>query len=94
MELLSEAAFARLTWCVRVCSIQCMCLSYQLLHACQTALVLFFCISMCSRVSCPHELIFALCNVNRVRKNDSFWVLYYYYHYYLVFLGFLFGKFI
>lgn len=33
--------FASLTWCVRVCSIQCMCLSHELLHACQTALVLF-----------------------------------------------------
>lgn len=77
MELFSEAAFDRLMWCVRVCSIQCMCLSKKLLHACQTALVLFFCISMCSCVSRPHQLIFALCNVNCVRTNVSFWVLYY-----------------
>lgn len=59
MELFSEAAFARLTWCVRVCSIQCMCLSYKLLHACQTALVLFcFCfffVFLCVVVS--HVLI-------------------------------------
>lgn len=34
---------------------------------------------MCNCVSRPHQLIFALCNVNCVRTNDSFWVLYYYY---------------
>lgn len=54
-----------------------MCLSHELLHACQTALVLFLFVFLCVVVSHlrPHRLLLALCNVNCVRTNVLFWVL-------------------
>lgn len=45
---------------------------------------------MCSCVSRPHQLILALCNVNCVRTNDSFWVLYLFIIYLFIYLFLLY----
>lgn len=55
MESFSEAAFARLTWCVRVCSIQCMCLSYKAPACLPNCFSVVFFVFLCVVVS--HVLI-------------------------------------
>lgn len=68
--------FARLKWCVRVCSMHVFELwAPACLPNCFSVVYFVF---LCVVVShlCPHRLILALCNVNCVRTNDLFWVLF------------------